>query len=63
MNHDDDAPTVTDGEPDPDDPLSALSPSNTPSIPGSGRKWFAILVSLLLLSGGLYAFAMLLLSL
>jgi len=54
---------VTDSDPDPGDPLDALSPSNTPSIPGSGRQWFAILVSLLLLSGVLYAFAMLLLSL
>lgn len=42
---------MTDGGPDPNNPLSPYYPSETPTLSGNGRKWFAILmVSMFLLS-------------
>ena len=42
--------------------LTPISPSKVPDVPGNGRKWFAILVTLLLLTGVLYSVVLLVLS-
>lgn len=47
---------MTDGEPKPNDPLSPYSPSEVPDVPGNGRRWFAVLLTLMLLLGASYAF-------
>jgi len=47
---------VTDRKPDPNNPLSPYYPSDIPDVPGSGRKWFAVLLSAMLLLGAVYAF-------
>ncbi|WP_435069046.1 hypothetical protein [Haloplanus sp. C73] len=45
---------------DRNDPLSPYYPSETPDVPGDGRTWFAVLVVLLLLTGTVYGFLVLL---
>lgn len=45
---------MVDGEPEPNNPLSPYYPSEVPDIPGSGRTWFAILLSLILLLGAAF---------
>lgn len=42
---------MTDDGPTPNDPLSPYSPSEAPAVPGDGRRWFAVLFSVLLLLG------------
>ncbi|MFC6825898.1 hypothetical protein [Halopelagius fulvigenes] len=44
-------------DPGPNEPLSPYFPSDAPSLPGNGRRWFAILLSAMILSGAIYAFA------
>ena len=31
-------------DPEPDDPLSPYAPSEVPSVPSDGRRWFALLL-------------------
>ena len=38
-----------DADPESNNPLSPYYPSETPSVPGNGSKWFAILMALLFL--------------
>lgn len=45
---------MTDRKPESNNPLSPYYPSDIPDIPGSGRKWFAILLSLMLLLGAVF---------
>jgi hypothetical protein len=47
---------MTEPEPEPNNPLSPYYPSEIPSIPGSGRKWFAVLLTLMLVFGTVYGF-------
>lgn len=47
---------MADEEPRPNNPLSPYYPSDVPSVPGSGRRWFAILFALLLLAGAAFQF-------
>lgn len=42
-------------DPKPKNPLSPYYPAEIPPIPGSGRTWFAILLSMLLVSGAVGA--------
>lgn len=44
----------TDSTVDENTVISPFYPSETPSIPGSGRTWFAILVTVLLLLGAVF---------
>lgn len=53
---------MTDGDPDPENPLSPYYPSEVPSIPGNGRRWVAILLALMLLGGAAVQFLSLLVS-
>jgi hypothetical protein len=53
---------MTDRDPAPKNPLSPYYPSDVPDVPGDGRKWFAILLSAMLLLGAVYAFSTALLS-
>lgn len=46
---------MTASDPKPNDPLSPYSPSETPDVPGNGRRWVAILLTAMLLSGAAYA--------
>ena len=46
---------MDDGDPDPRNPLSPYYPSDVPTIPGGGRRWFAILWALLILLGAAYS--------
>jgi hypothetical protein len=54
---------VPDRDPAPNDPLSPYDPSNVPDLPGNGRTWFAIVMVLMLLLGGVYSILSLLFSL
>ncbi len=45
---------------DSNNPLSPYYPSETPSVPGNGRKWFAILMTAMFLLGVAYSFLLLL---
>jgi hypothetical protein len=45
---------MTDDTPDPNEPLSPYYPSEVPDVPGNGRKWVALLVSLLILGAASY---------
>lgn len=45
---------MSDDRPRPNNPLSPYYPSQVPDIPGSGRKWFAILLAMLLLAGAAF---------
>lgn len=47
---------MPDSDPKSNGPLSPFSPSEVPSLPGNGRRWFAILLAAALLSGPVYAF-------
>jgi hypothetical protein len=47
---------VTERDPTTNNPLSPYYPSDTPDIPGNGRTWFAVLLSVMLLLGAVYAF-------
>ncbi|MFB6158013.1 MAG: hypothetical protein ABEJ34_09245 [Haloferacaceae archaeon] len=47
-------------EPDPNDPLSPYFPAEVPDVPGDGRTWFAVGLSLVLLSGAAYGIVALL---
>ena len=47
--------SMSDGDPKPNDPLSPYFPSEVPAVPGDGRMWFAVLLSLCLLFGAVYA--------
>jgi hypothetical protein len=38
--------------------LTPISPSQIPSVPGNGRKWFALLMTAMLLLGVVYSFGM-----
>lgn len=40
---------------EPNNPLGPYYPSEVPSVPGSGRSWFAVLLVLVMVSSGLYA--------
>jgi hypothetical protein len=51
---------MSDRGPEPNDSLSPYYPSETPSVPGDGRTWFALLLTAALLSGVGYGFASLL---
>ena len=57
------SPIMVDREPESNNPLSPYYPSEPPSIPGNGRKWFALLLALTLLLGALYSVLSLLFSL
>jgi hypothetical protein len=46
---------MTGREPDPKTPLSPYYPSDVPDLPGNGRRWFAVLLSAMLLFGAVYA--------
>lgn len=35
--------------------LAPFYPSEIPSVPGNGRKWFAVLMTLMLLTGVLFS--------
>jgi len=35
---------VSSSDPEPDDPLSPYAPSEVPSVPSDGRRWFALLL-------------------
>lgn len=50
---------MTDRDPKPNDLLSPYAPAQVPSVPGSGRAWFAIGMALLL-AGAAYSFVSLL---
>lgn len=54
---------MADGDPEPNNPLSPYFPSETPGVPGNGRKWFAVLLALTILLGSAYRVLSLLLSL
>ncbi|QLG26564.1 hypothetical protein HUG10_02995 [Halorarum halophilum] len=54
---------MTDSDPDPNNPLSPYYPSEAPGIPGSGRKWFALLLALMILLGASFGVLSLLFSL
>lgn len=41
-------------DPEPNDPLSPYFPSRVPDVPGDGRTWVAVALSLLLLLGAAY---------
>jgi hypothetical protein len=41
-------------DPEPKNPLGPYYPSDLPSIPGNGRKWVAVLLSILLLLSAAY---------
>ncbi|SDQ49853.1 hypothetical protein [Halopelagius longus] len=43
-------------------PLSPYFPSEVPSLPGNGRRWFAILLAAAFLSGPVYVFVTFLIS-
>lgn len=45
---------MVDGDPEPNDPLSPYYPSEVPSVPANGRRWFAILLAIVLVLGSLY---------
>ncbi|MFC6887841.1 hypothetical protein [Halorubrum trueperi] len=45
---------MDDNDPKPDNPLSPYYPSEVPDIPGDGRTWFAILLTLILIFGTFY---------
>jgi hypothetical protein len=45
---------MSDGGPDPKNPLAPYYPSETPDVPGNGRRWAAILLAFLLLTGAAY---------
>jgi hypothetical protein len=47
---------MTERDPDPNNALAPYYPSEVPEIPGNGRRWFAVLMALLLFSGAIYAF-------
>jgi len=46
---------MSDDGPEPNNPLSPYYPSETPSLSGNGRRWFALLLAGMLLFGGCYA--------
>ena len=54
---------MADDDPKPNNPLSPYFPSETPGIPGNGRKWFAALLALSILLGAAYGVLSLLFSL
>jgi len=39
-----DTSDVSSSDPEPDDPLSPYAPSEVPSVPSDGRRWFALLL-------------------
>jgi hypothetical protein len=45
---------MADSDPDRNNPISPYYPSETPSLSGNGRKWFAILVVLTFLLNAIY---------
>jgi len=45
---------MTERDPEPTNPLQPYYPSETPDIPGDGRTWFAILLSIMLLLSAAY---------
>ncbi|SFG07823.1 hypothetical protein SAMN04488063_1354 [Halopelagius inordinatus] len=45
-----------DSDPDQNNPLSPYFPSETPTVPGNGRRWVAILLAATILGGALYGF-------
>ncbi|SEA06321.1 hypothetical protein SAMN04488065_1648 [Haloplanus vescus] len=47
---------MSDRDPSSKNPLSPYYPSETPSLPGDGRTWFALLVAGMLLLGVVYTF-------
>ena len=40
-----DTSPVSGRDPEPDDPLSPYAPSEVPSVPSGGRRWFALLLA------------------
>lgn len=52
----DDSSNVSDSDPKPNNPLSPYFPSETPDVPGGGRRWAAILLAAMMLLGALYGF-------
>ena len=54
---------MTGDGPDPNNPLSPYYPSETPTLSGNGRKWFAILILLVFLLSAVYQVLSLLVSL
>ena len=46
---------MVDSDPDSKNPLSPYYPSEVPDVPGSGRRWFAILLALIILLGMIYS--------
>lgn len=54
MRSPNDVPDMTDSDPDPNNPLSPYYPSEVPDVPGNGRRWFAILLTIILVLGSLY---------
>jgi hypothetical protein len=54
---------MADSDPEPKNPLSPYYPSEVPSIPGNGRRWFAIFLALVLLGGAAFQLLSLLSSL
>ena len=45
---------MTDSDPEPNNPLSPYYPSEVPDVPSNGRRWFAILLTIILVLGSLY---------
>lgn len=45
---------VSEDDPKPNEPLSPYYPSRVPDVPGSGRTWFALLLTLMMLLGAAY---------
>ena len=45
---------MSDERPERNNPLSPYYPSETPGLPGNGRKWFALLLAVLILGGAVY---------
>lgn len=47
-------PDMGDGGPEPRNPLAPYYPSEVPDVPGNGRRWVAVLLSLAVLLGAAY---------
>ena len=45
---------MSDAKPDGNEPLSPYYPSDIPDLSGNGRKWVALLLTAMIVGGGLY---------
>lgn len=45
---------MAESDPEPNNPLSPYYPSEVPDVPGNGRRWFAILLTIILVTGSVY---------